>query len=163
MKLNNATCQLIKGALVACLLVCWAPSFFNHRISSTTPFSKVEEKIIGAIDASAYPRQSTQKIRRLLDIDTNDVINIGLYRSNDALSPNEIVLIEFDPANADKIEAALNTRKQSQYDIYSGYAPDAAALVDKAWIDVEDNYAILYVGNQTDQARNAFISALKGA
>ena len=40
-------CRLIKGALVVCLLVFWAPSFFNQKISSTTTFSKVEEKVIG--------------------------------------------------------------------------------------------------------------------
>ncbi|MDO4663592.1 MAG: DUF4358 domain-containing protein [Erysipelotrichaceae bacterium] len=163
MKLNQTMCRLIKGALVVCLLVFWAPSFINQKISSTATFSKVEEKVIQAIDATNYPRQSTQKIRRLLNIDTNDVINIGLYRSNDALSPNEIVLVEFDPAKGQKIEEILNARQQSQYDIYSGYAPDAAAAVEKGWIDVEENYAIFYVGDETEQVKNAFISALKGA
>lgn len=131
------------------------------KIYSSTPFSYVEQSVLSVIDQSLYPKQDNQKLRRYLNLDPAQALNISFFRLDDAMSANEIVLVQFDPASADTFEAAITTRKNSQQKIYEGYAPEQAELMKNALIDMEENYALYYVGPQTEQVKEAFQQALK--
>ncbi len=131
------------------------------KIYSSTPFSYVEQSVLSVVDQSLYPKQDNQKLRRYLNLDPAQALNISFFRLDDAMSANEIVLVQFDPTSADTFEAAITTRKNSQQQIYEGYAPEQAELMKNALIDMEENYALYYVGPQTEQVKEAFQQALK--
>ncbi|MDE5758063.1 MAG: DUF4358 domain-containing protein, partial [Allobaculum sp.] len=151
----------IQCLLLAGLFLFLSTFILGGKINSSTPFEYVEQSVLSAVDQSLYPKQDNQKLRRYLNLDPAQALNISFYRLDDAMSANEIVLVQFDPASADVFESAIITRKDSQEQIYEGYAPEQAELMKNALIDMEENYALYYVGSNTEQVKEAFQQALK--
>lgn len=79
------------------------------------------------------------------------------------MSANELCIVQFDDAqHGQAFEDAARKRIASQHDIYAGYAPEQSALMESALVDVEDNYALYYVGDSASEMEKLFESALKG-
>lgn len=151
----------IQILLLVGLCIFWSTFILGGKIHSSAPFSLVEQSVLSVVDQSLYPQQDNQKLRRYLNLDPSQSLNIAFYRLDDAMSANEIVLVQFDPASSQIFEDAINTRRDSQEQIYEGYAPEQAEMMKNALIDIEDNYALYYTGPQTDQVKAAFQKALK--
>lgn len=151
------------GAIGLCLLLIMGQPLLNGKIHSEAEFETVAAAVVESLDPAIYPEVSDSQIRRYLDLDPSMLTSVSLYRNKDAMSANELLIAQFDsPEAANAFEKAVNKRVSTQKDIYSGYAPEQAALMDTALIDVHDNYALYYVGDNGSQIDALFKQALKG-
>lgn len=148
---------------LVCLLGIFLYQALPHTIHSRQPFETVEQKVTQSLDTAVYPEVSTSRLRRYLDLDPSAYANIKFFRNGDAMSANELCIVQFDDAqHGQAFEDAARKRIASQHDIYAGYAPEQSALMESALVDVEDNYALYYVGDSASEMEKLFESALKG-
>ncbi len=149
-------------ALVGLVLV-FITQLSSGKIHSDQPYDVIGAKMQEGLDPNVYPAVSANTTRRYLDLDPAGYIQFGLWRNSDSMSANELCLVQFDnPQAAKDFEQAVNNRIQAQHDIYAGYAPDQAAQMEAAIVDVEDNYALYYVGDDPAGKEAAFKAVLKG-
>lgn len=155
--------SLSLGAILLALLVIIAQPLLNGKIRSSSDFDSVSAAVMQSLDAQIYPEVSASQTRHYLDLDPSQFTSIALYRNKDAMSANELAIAQFENEEAAKaFEDAVNKRISAQTDIFSGYAPEQAALMKDAIVDVHDNYALYYVGNDGAQIDALFQKALKG-
>lgn len=78
------------------------------------------------------------------------------------MNAEELVLIRYeDPAQKQLIEDSFENRKNSQIQVFSGYAPAQEALTRQALIDVQGNYALYYVGEDPASVDASFLKGLE--
>ncbi len=164
MKRRNPVFLNIGMAITLCLLTfILGQQIFGGKIHSKAAFNEVISKLTQNLDPEVYPQVETSALRRYIDLDPAAVNEISMYRNEDLMSAGEMVIAHFEnPQAAKDFETAIQNRITSQHDIYSGYAPEQTALMENALVDIQDNYGLYYVGENTAGIDDAFISALKG-
>lgn len=153
----------IQIALVVLLAVMVLPNFIKTGITSSQSFKTVDKKMEEKVQADLYPKQDNQNIKRYLGLDPANYEGISFYRLDDAMSANEMVIVEFkDESQKEDLKKALEQRKDSQYNIFEGYAPEQAEVMKNAVVDVQNNYAFYYAGEDPAKMQSDFISVLEG-
>ncbi|WP_273234324.1 DUF4358 domain-containing protein [Ileibacterium valens] len=144
-------------------LALWIIPWIRQPIVSSSEFSLVEQAVLAVNDPAFYPAMNDQMVRKYLNIGPQEGVQIGFYRQSDAFSAREIVIAKFDTEQqAEMITERIETRKQAQIDIYSGYAPEQQAMMENALLDVQGNYILFYTGDAAAQSDQAFLDALRG-
>lgn len=162
-KISYGLAMGIEIALTLALICVWLFSGLSPKITSTQSFDTVSEKIISALDPALYPRQNRVSLQRYFGLDPDNYLGSVVLRKNDALSPNELVLVEFDNEDAGAaFEAAMEKRRDDQIRIYTGYAPESAEITKNALLDVQGNYGLYYVGDNPAQIDALFQESLRG-
>ncbi len=152
----------LQGAALVLLLALFGFQLLGGKIHSEVPFETVQAKLTETLDSAVYPEVSASKIRRYINLNPDEFENAAMYRVDDAMSASELVLVRFStPEQAQKFEEAVESRISTQHDIYSGYAPEQAGLMENALVDVQDNYALYYTGDHPEQIQSTFELALK--
>lgn len=151
------------GIMIICVIAflnVLAPAFIK-KPKSDTPFDQVVQKTLEGIDMTNYPSQDIQSVRRFFQLDPQHFDQIGFYRTNDAMSADELLIVQFsDPKSADQFKNSVEKRIQDQIDVYSGYAPEQEDTMKKAIVDIYQNYALYVSGPQADRIEQNFINAL---
>ncbi len=151
------------GIALVGLLAIFVSQLSAGKIHSDQPYETVSAKVLEGLDGNLYPQVSTASVPRYLQLDPASFTSFGYWRNNDTMSARELCLVQFDnPEAAKSFEQAVNARITSQHDIYSGYAPEQTAQMEDALVDVEDNYALYYVGDDPAGREAIFKAALKG-
>lgn len=150
--------------LLACVLVVmWMGAFLTSRYTSNRPFGDIEKAMVEQLDETVYPAQDHLALKRYYNLDPDLFMHSSVYRKGDAMSASEMVLVQFDsPEAAEAFEKAMTERRDSQVDIFSGYAADQAALAKKAVVDVQGNYALFYIGDNPNEIDERFLESLRG-
>lgn len=152
----------LEGLIAFCLLVFWGSTIFSGKITSFQPMSAVETRVLSTLDQSQYPRQDRGVLERFYSLDSNLFLDASVFRSSNAMSARELVLVQFDDAQAAKaFEKAMNGRRDSQSQIFAGYAPQEAALAENALLDVQGNFALFYIGDNPQSVDALFLESLR--
>lgn len=160
-KLHISKSMIIQILLVIALVGMWIPDLFSRKIYSQAEMETVSAALVKNLDAAVYEAKDNQKIKRYLSLDPGMFESIAFWRSDDAMSAQELVIAKSDdPAVLEAFAAAMEERQESQYNIYEGYAPAQAAMVEQGIIDVQGNYAMYYVGDNPAQMETLFVKAL---
>lgn len=153
---------VVRWALIAGLAVLWGFQIHADRITSSTPYDALTAKVTQSLDPNVYPMREATAAGRYFGLDPSQFENITLYRNEDAMSASELLIAKFDSLETAKtLEDAIEKRVESQHSIYEGYAPEQAAQVENALIDVQGNYGIYYVGSDPEAMDALFRQALR--
>lgn len=153
---------VVQVALVLCLLVFFAFQISTGRIVSNADFASVQSALAAGVSAEVYPQQDQIKLRRVLGMDPSEFTQAVLFRLDDAMSANEMVLVQYEnDAQREAFEQAAQNRISSQHEIYAGYAPEQAALMEQALVDAQGNYGLYYVGDNPQAVMEVFEAALR--
>lgn len=157
---KNRLFQIGKIIIVLLTVMLMAPAFSTGKYSTKT-FDEVSAAMLEGLDLEKYPAQDVLAIKRYFDLDPGQFVQAAFYRTNDAMDAEEILLVQYDDAQArEAFENAVRTRQAAQENVYEGYAPDQLDLTQKAEIDVQGNFGLYVVGAQAQQADNQFAAGL---
>lgn len=163
MKQKRMAGYLMQAALLIVFLVLGYSQVRTNRIHSEVPFETIETELVENLDENIYPQKPSVTVRRYIDLNPDQYEQIAFYRSDDAMSAGELLLVRFSNEEAaDQFKEAVQKRIDTQHDIYSGYAPEQAAMMENALTDVQGNYALYYIGSDPENMESLFEQALKG-
>lgn len=139
-------------ALKICLVIFFG-FFLCNELSgpsmSDTDFSVVEENVIKTMGTYELEKQGGQAIKKYFSINSADYENIQYYKSSDPMNVREIVIVKFkDPNQGEAFKEAMQQRIDTQINAFNGYGVEQVALLKKAIISLDMNYAI-YVTCET--------------
>ena len=84
-------------------------------------------------------------MKRFLDLDPSQYESVIYYKSDDAMSASEFVLVKFkDHSQQEPFKETIEKRVKNQKGIFEGYAPQQAELLKNAIIDIHGNYGLNY-------------------
>ena len=137
--------------------------FFNFSKPqvSSKDFATVQAETLNNIDLSSMELKDNISIKRFLDLDPEMFENIVYYKSQDALSADEIVLVKFRSLeDSDTFRQKMEKRIEEQTNIFSGYAPEQADKLSRSVIEISVNYACMIVYPDADMIRTQFLESL---
>ena len=130
---------------------------------SATAFSEMENAVLSAADLGPMSRGNNQMLRRIYGLDPEALEGTTLYYPTSSMSVDELLLVKFSDEDREAVREAMEERVASQITSFEGYGPEQVATLERAVIEVEDNYALLISGPDPEGVRQAFLNAYGGA
>lgn len=143
----------------AVFLCFFIPSLLRES-PSRADFAAVNQAVTANLDMTAYPAADQSLIRSKLDLDPSQYQGVAYYRSLNAMDAEELLIIQYEPSQKQEVLDKVNTRIQSQKDVYKGYAPEQLEMMNQAVVSVHPNYLLYMTGQQAHQAESQFEEAL---
>lgn len=163
-KLNYSQNRILQIALCVVLAIFCFFQLKPEGIYTDKSAQEIAQCLITRVSPEVYPAVDTVRIPAFLSLDPAAMDEIFFYRTQDAMSAGELLIVRFSTSEQkDLFLQSASARRQSQEDIYSGYAPEQAAMMENAVIDVQGNMALYYAGEDPSGMDEAFRQALKGA
>ena len=156
--------HIVQGfkALVFILLCFFVGMNLNVPRISDKEFGNVQNLTLQNFDLKDYKQMSNQEIKRFLNVNPQDYERISFKRINDPMQADEIVIVQFKLVEqGQEFKDKMEERMENQKNIYDGYAPEEAKLVDKGIINLQANYALYVVGDSAQEINKAFVKSLK--
>ena len=128
---------------------------------SQADFSQVSASVTGAAELSDTIEGNNQMVKRLYGLDPAEYAGVTLYYPSTNMGAEELLLVKLsDMSQQAAVKSAMESRVQSQMDVFEGYAPTQYATLEKSVIEVQGNYLLLIVADDPAPVREAFLNAL---
>ncbi len=133
----------------------------SRGTGSRTPYPQVEEAVLTGLDMSQMTEGDNQMVRRLYGLNPSDYEGVTLYYPSTNMGTDELLLVKLrDVGQQETVKTAMESRIQSQMDVFEGYAPAEYAALEQGIIEVRGNYLLLIVSKQQESVRQAFLKVL---
>lgn len=140
--------------------LCYFIPSLIRETPSQVAFADVVNATTAGLDMTNYPQADQSVIRSKLGLEPSEFPGLNYYRSSNAMQAEEMLIIQFDPAQQKQVLDAVDQRIESQKQVYEGYAPEQLAEMQNAIISVHPNYLLYVTGAQGELARSQFEEAL---
>lgn len=155
---------MTKYRITEILCVVLAVVFIAFSVDTEKNTEKTAEQLVQPLiklmeDNTLLSRDSAF-IRERLKLDTEAFSSFSYYSSDDVMNVNELLIIVFENSVPEGISDGLSDYALDRYNLYNGYAPEAAQYLKDRVISVEGNAVIFCVGKNSSEILSAFSSGL---
>lgn len=161
--LRTYTLYIFQAIVFVCILV-FVAQFLIQPQPSNAEISSVVEQTIHEEDISALSLANNKEVKRYLGLDPSSFEGITYYKNKDPMQGSEIVIAKFqNNEQKAEFENAIETRIESQKNIYEGYLPEEATRVSNAVVYVQANYGIYIVSDDASAILSRFQASLNSS
>ena len=130
---------ILKGFVLIGFIILLSTNFAYDK-DSTKSMEEVQNNTLENINLDGLSQRDNLSMKRFLDLDPAQYESIIYYKSDDAMSASEFVLVKF----------------KNQKGIFEGYAPQQAELLKNAIIDIHGNYGLYAVKEDANTMNDQF-------
>lgn len=151
---------ILKYILLLLLLVFIVKLLSSGDISKAKP-ETVAETVTKALDMKELSQADNRMVKRLYGLNVNDYAGVFLYVSDSNMKVEELLIVKLkDTGQSEQVEAAVNTRLESQLASFEGYGPEQCKLLNDHVLDIKGNYILYVVNKKSKGADKAFQKSL---
>lgn len=127
----------------------------------TAPFEDVQLALEPVIDQETMRNVGGKGFRRNYKLNDADYEGVLMYQSVSGMSAEEILLVKAKNRNQiNEIKEAIEKRRASRVNDFSGYAPQEAALMENAELIVQGQYVLFLPSSQASELKQAFLASV---
>ncbi len=119
--------------------------------------AEISEKICDE-ECSTLISRDRSYVKEKLGIDTQDFVDFVYCSSDDIMDVREIFIAVSENEISKTVFKAIEDYRTEKFNLYNGYAPDAALLLKNAVFECRDNILIFAVSDNADAVYSAFNS-----
>lgn len=151
---------ILKGFVLIGFIILLSTNF-SYDKDSTKTMEEVQSKTIENINLDGLSQQDNLSMKRFLDLDPSQYESVIYYKSNDAMSASEFVLVKFkDHSQQEPFKETIEKRVKNQKGTFEGYAPQQAELLKNAIIDIHGNHGLYAVKEDANTMNDQFKKVL---
>lgn len=151
---------ILKGFVLIGFIILLSTNFAYDK-DSTKTMEEVQNNTLENINLDGLSQQDNLSMKRFLDLDPAQYESIIYYKSDDAMSASEFVLVKFkDHSQQDPFKETIEKRVKNQKGIFEGYAPKQAELLKNAIIDIHANFGLYAVKEDANTMNDQFKKVL---
>ena len=144
-------------ALVAVIIVYLAGSSGSEK-----PIDEVAAPVISLFENEKSEHSQDRMFKKHYSFNAQDYDGVVLYSPVSNMDAEELLIVKLaEEDQAEELVAAVESRLDSQMNVFEGYAPQPYALCQNAIIDLQGNYLLFVVHENATLIDDAFRSALK--
>ena len=114
-----------------------------------------------AVDTNNLSGQDSQALKRNFGLNSSEYSGVLYYASASGISAEEVLLIQVaDSSQISQVTDALEEHVESRQQIFEGYAPEQARLLESARQSVRGSYIFFAVSENADRYMEAFAGSL---
>ena len=152
--------RVIRWCLVIILAVVIIVSLARKK-ESRAPFETVSASVSARIQSEKMERNAERFLKKYFGLNAGDYEGVLIYTPAESMFANEALLVKLkDTSQAEEVAAAIEKRIGSQLEVFEGYAPREAALLEDAVLDVQGNYILYIVDGDAALVDEVFRSSL---
>ena len=142
------------------LMGCYLCRLQGEDRISDAKLKDVTAAVTKTLDTKAMQESDAQMIKRLYGLNPADYEGITLYYPVTNMDAEELLIVQLkDVSQQETVKAAIDARLETQKNSFEGYGVEQYALLEKSVVDVEGNYILFVVKEQTAKAQSAFLQA----
>lgn len=151
---------IVKYILIM-LLTIFVMSLLSGGEISNAKMESVAKRVTKAINTEELSEADNRMVKRLYGINANDYENVVLYVSDSNMEVEELLIVKLkDTSQSEAVEAAIDTRLNTQLESFEGYGPEQCKLLKDHVLDVRGNYILYVVDKKAKAADKAFQKSL---
>lgn len=151
---------IVKYILIM-LLTIFVMSLLSGGEISDAKMESVAKRVTKAIDTEELSEADNRMVKRLYGINANDYENVVLYVSDSNMEVEELLIVKLkDISQSEAVEAAIDTRLNTQLESFEGYGPEQCKLLKDHVLDVRGNYILYVVDKKAKAADKVFQKSL---
>ena len=128
---------------------------------SRKSFDEVSAAVSSAVDTNNLSGQDSQALKRNFGLNSSEYSGVLYYASASGISAEEVLLIQVaDSSQISQVTDALEEHVESRQQIFEGYAPEQARLLESARQSVRGSYIFFAVSENADWYMEAFAGSL---
>ena len=153
--------EIARWAVALAAVVSLAVMFRSAPISDADP-AAVREAVTAQMDLTNVLEADNQMIRRLYGLDIAAYDDCILYYPATNMGAEELLIVRLASVDqAQTVQSAIEARLQTQKNTFDGYGVEQYDLLtNHSVVEVQGNYVLFVVGQNSDQVRQAFLGAL---
>ncbi len=124
-------------------------------------FEEVTAQVEAAIDTDLMRDVGAKGFNRYYGLNSSEYDGVLMYQSTSGMSADEILLVKVK--DAEQIEAlteAIESRRESRINDFSGYAPEEAAVMEDAELITAGRYVLFLPYSEAEPVKQAFLTAI---
>lgn len=167
MKTTMSNNNLIKNTFKTVLLAILSLTFLlgcssEKSITKAPSIDEITKEIEEAIDISEMKKGDINKLKKLYDINEDEVEDFALYTASTNIKADEIAIIKVkEDNNIDSIKQKISNRISDQGSIFESYLPEEYFLIEKHVLKNNGNYVLLAVSKDATKIESIFDSSFK--
>lgn len=129
----------------------------DKKMAKNPSVKEIDEKIKQTVDVSNMRQGDEAKLKKLYDINSDEVEEFVLYVAPSNIKADEITVIKVkDENNVSAIKDKIAARVQKQGESFKDYLPEEYYLIENHVLECKGNYVILAVSKDADKIHEAF-------
>lgn len=113
----------------------------------------ITSAVIAEVPVSSGVAKTKDDVADYYDVDASTLANASFYICGSGAYPDELAVLQFnDAAGAEAGKTALQTRLDSQIELYTTYTPDEMYKLEGAKVFTSGNYAVYIALSDNDKA-----------
>ncbi len=151
---------IIKYIIIAAFAAFIGWCVYSQHVKNI-PFETVRSQVEAAIDQETMQEAGNKGFARFYGLNSSDYEGILLYQSTSGMSADEVLLVKAkDREQIEVLTEAVESRRASRINDFSGYAPEEAKTMEDAELIVKGNYMLFLPYPQAEEVKQAFLSAV---
>ena len=134
----------------------------KETIGKVPSINDIDEKIRETVDVSDMNLGDKDKLKKLYDIDKDDLEDFLLYIPSTNIQASEIAILKVkDAAEIDEVMDKVSTRIESQATNFKDYLPEEYFLIEKHVLKTKDNYILFIISEDAETIEDIFDRSFK--
>ena len=130
-------------------------------IESKKPFEEIASSVELTTASPSLQTADNADLKRLYGLNPSDYEGVLLRTATSGMSAEEILLVKLsDDSQYAAVEAAIRARLEERDNVFKGYAPEQASLVENAKIIRKGKLVFLAVSENADVYAGGFLKSL---
>lgn len=160
-KAVRVTVPQIFKYLVAAVIVVYVVVLMIYASGSTKSFAEVTQTLEERLEAGSMIKQDGRGLKRYFGLNSADYEGMLYYTAQSNISAEEVLVICVkEEGQIPEVRDAVSKRLESRKGDFEGYAPEQAALIEKAQITVRGTYVFLAVSAEAEEYASVFAKSL---
>ncbi len=160
---NNIIKNTFKTILLAILSLTFLLGCSSEKAIAKAPtIEEITKEIEEAIDISEMKKGDINKLKKLYDIDEDEIEDFVLYVAPTNIKADEMAIIKVkDENNIESIKEKISTRISDQGSVFESYLPEEYFLIEKHVLKSNGNYVLLVVSKDATKVEGIFDNSFK--
>ena len=155
--------NIFYGAILSSIIILALTGCSSKKTTRGVPtINDIDEKIIKTVDISNMNLGDEDRLKKLYDIDKDDLEDFLLYTPRANIQANEIAILKVKDTNKiDDIKDKISARVENQATNFKDYLPDEYFLIEKHVLKTKDNYILFIISEDTETIEDIFDESFK--
>lgn len=151
---------IAKYIIVALIAVFVVVSVCSN-VKSTKSFEEVKSALEAAVDTQKLQAEGRKELQRYYGLNESEYDGVILYQALSGMSAEELLLVKAsDSSKLQTVREAMEERKESRANDFSGYAPEETALVENSIITVKGDFILFVISEDAKMYDQTFRGSL---
>lgn len=155
--------NIFYGAILCSIIILALTGCSSKKTTGEVPtINDIDEKIIKTVDISNMNLGDEDRLKKLYDIDKDDLEDFLLYTPRANIQANEIAILKVKDTNKiNDIKDKISARVENQATNFKDYLPDEYFLIEKHVLKTKDDYILFIISEDAETIEDIFDESFK--